>query len=293
MHRFRPSLGLLLLAFSLPALASDGKVDGSLTANGKMFALKHAYAQMRKDPFDKKKSVLQVVVTDQELSPAAQSDDMELMQAQDKQQLSGFTATINAEKQIISATVFSPAFKKMHQFSGVGMQKLTVSAMTDSHVAGTVAMAKPDDFFDEKYQYHATFDLSIDKPFVAPPPALKGTPLPAGGGEPGKAYMVYLKNMAAGDMKASLGGVSAERARQASSDPDFKKLFPLLQAMQRTGVKIVKGTVDGNNATLLATGKSPESSRGDDAPDSNGTITLVKEGGAWKVEREEWKTTSD
>lgn len=287
MQRLRSSLALVLLAFSLPALAADGKVDGSLTANGKTFALKHAYAQMRKSPFDKKKMVLQLTVTDQELSPAAASDDIELMQAQDKQQLSGFTATIDDDKQIISGTVFSPAFKKMKQFSGVGMQKLALTDMTPTHVAGSVMMAKPDDFFDEHYQYNATFDLPVGKPAgPPPPPVLKGTPLPAGGGDPGKAYMAYLKTMASGDMKAFLGGVSAERAKEASSDPDFKKLFPLIQAMQPKGVKVTGGAVDGNKATLLATGK-------DDDQVSNGTITMVKEGGAWKVEKEEWKSRSE
>ncbi|MGH9419778.1 MAG: hypothetical protein ACRD3J_07390, partial [Thermoanaerobaculia bacterium] len=82
MHRFRSSLALVLLAFSLPALG-DNTISGSLTANGKTVALKHVYAQTRKDPFDKKKTVVQVIVTDKELSPAAASDDMELMQAQD------------------------------------------------------------------------------------------------------------------------------------------------------------------------------------------------------------------
>src|SRR2546430_6366501 len=108
MHRFRSSLALVLAAFSLPALAADGTVTGSLTANGKTFALKHAYAQTRKSPFDKTKSVVEVIVTDQEISPAVASDNIELMQAQDKLQLSGFTAMIDDRKQIISATVFSP-----------------------------------------------------------------------------------------------------------------------------------------------------------------------------------------
>jgi hypothetical protein len=274
------------MAFSIPVLAADGKVTGSLTANGKTFPLNHAYAQTRKDPFDKTKTVLQVIVTDQELSPAAASDDIEFMQAQDKQQLSGFTATIDADKQIISGTVFSPAFKKMKQFSGVGVQKLNLTSITATRVAGTVGMEKPDNFFDEKYQYNANFDLPIEKPFVAPLPVLKGTPLPAGGGEPGKAYNAYLKLLAGGDMKAFLGGVTAARANEASSDPDFKKLFPLLQAMQPKGVKIVSGAIDGNNATLLTTGK-------DDDQTSNGTITMVKEAGLWKVEKEEWKTRSE
>ena len=112
---------------------------------------------------------------------------------------------------------------------------------------------------------------------------LKGTPLPAGGGDPGKAYMAYLKLLAGGDMKAFLGGVTAARAKEASSDPDFKKIFPLIQAMQPKGIKVTGGAIDGNNATLLATGKDGDQT-------SNGTITMVKEGGAWKVEKEEWKT---
>jgi hypothetical protein len=285
MHRFHSSLAIVLLAFSLPALAG-GTVTGSLTANGKTFALKHAYAQMRKDPFDKKKTVVQVIVTDQEISPAAASDEMEFMQAQDKQNLSGFTASINDEKQIISGTVFSPAFKKMHQFSGVGMQQLDLKSMTAAQISGTIGMAKPDTFFDEKYQYTATFDLPIGKPFVAAAPVLKGSPLPAGGGEPGKAYMAYLKLLTAGDMKGFLGGLSAARAKEASSDPDFKKMFPLLQAMQPKGVKVTGGALNGNSATLLTTGK-------DESQTSNGTVSMVKEGGAWKVEKEEWKSKSE
>jgi hypothetical protein len=287
MYQFRSSFLLAFFAFSLPVLAAgDGTVKGSLTANGKTFALNHGYAQMHKDHFDKTKSVLEVIFTDQELSPAAASDDMELMQAQDKQQLSGFTATIDDDKKIVSATVFSPAFKKMHQFSAVGMQTLDLKSMTATRVAGTISMAKEDDFFDEKYQYSATFDLPISKPFVAAAPVLKGTPLPAGGGDPGKAYLAYLKLLTGNDMNKFLGAVSAARAKEASSDPDFKKMFPLIQAMEPTGVKIVSGASDGKSATLLATGKD-----GDQV--SNGTITLVKEGGAWKVEKEEWKTRSE
>jgi hypothetical protein len=284
MHRFRSSLALVILMASVPLMADGGKADGSLTANGKKVALTHAYARRHKSPFDKTKTVLEVLVTDKELSPEAQSDEFEFMRAQDQQQLSGFTATIDDDKAIISATVFSPNFKKMHQFSGVGMQKLDLKTMTATRVAGTIAMPKPDDFFEEKYQYNATFDVPVSKPAGPPaPPVLKGTPLPAGGGEPGKAYMTYLKLMAGSDMKAFLNAVTADRAKEASSDPDFKKMFPLIQAMQAKNIKVTSGAVDGNNATLLATGKD-----GDDV--SNGKITMAKENGQWKVAREEWKT---
>jgi hypothetical protein len=261
-------------------------VTGSLTANGKTVALKHAYARSRKDPFDKKKSAVLLIVTDQELSPAAADDDIELMTAQDKQALTGFTALINDEKRIVSGTVFSPAFKKIKQFSAVGMQTAELTAMTATRVAGTVALPKPDDFFGEKYQYTATFDLPISKAAPEAVPVLKGKPLPAGGGDPGKAYAAYLKMMASGDMKAFLAGVTAERAQQASSDPDFKKMFPLLKVMQPTSIKVSGGSIDGETATLLATGKD-----GDNV--SHGTITMAREKGSWKVAREEWKTRSE
>ena len=63
-------------------------------------------------------------------------------------------------------------------------------------------------------------------------------------------------------------------------------MFPLIQAMQPKNVKITGGAQDGNTATLLATAKNGKET-------STGTITMVREGGAWKVEKEEWKSKSE
>src|SRR5205823_13176493 len=128
------------------------------------------------------------------------------------------------------------------------------------------------------------FDLPVATPKVAPPPPPKGTPLPAGGGDPAKAYLAFDKAVAAGDMAAVKRGVSAEQAKEMGSE-DFKKMFPLMQALRAKNVKITGGTIDGDTATLLATGK-------DESGASTGTITMVREGGAWKVKGEEWKSKS-
>jgi hypothetical protein len=173
----------------------------------------------------------------------------------------------------------------MRQFSAVGMQTIALTAMTPSRVAGTIGVPK-DDFFGESYSYTATFDLPIGKVAPEAAPVLKGKPLPAGGGDPGKAYAAYLKTLAGGDMKALLAGVTAERAKMASADPDFKKMFPLLKAMEPTGIKVSGGAIDGNTATLIATGKDGDSV-------SHGTITMALDQGAWKVASEEWKTKSE
>src|SRR5207245_4472758 len=87
-------------------------------------------------------------------------------------------------------------------------------------------------------------------------PVLKGTPMPAGGGDIGKSYLAFVQNVQKGNMPAVLGGVTAERAKQMNDDPDFKKLFPLMQMMEPKNIKVTGGAVDGDTATLTATGSS-------------------------------------
>ena len=95
---------------------------------------------------------------------------------------------------------------------------------------------------------------------------------------------MYSKALAAGDIAGVKRGVTADRVKEMDS-PDFKKMFGLVQALQPKNIKITGGTIDGDTATLLATGK-------DESGTTNGTITMVKEGGAWKVKEEEWKSKS-
>lgn len=280
MRVFRSFLALLVLLVAATALADSGKVTGSITANGKTTALKYAVAVPKEDPFDKKKKATWVLVSDQEVPAAAIADEFEFMRWYDKANLHGFAVLINAEKSVVSGNIYDPGLKH-NGFSAVGSQKVELTAMTPSHIAGKVSLP-PDEFFGDKYQYTATFDLpvaAVKKPAEEP---LKGTPLPAGGGEPAKAYLAFDKAVVKGDMPAVKNGVAADQ-RKSFDDPDFKKMFPLMQAMRAKNVKITGGTIDGKTATLLATGK-------DDSGTTTGKITMVLEGSAWKVEKEEWKS---
>lgn len=282
----RPFLALLVgLAVTIAATAGDApKVSGSITANGKTSALKYAYAMPKEDPFDKKKSATFVLVTDQEVPAAALADEFEFMTWRDKANLKGFMVLINDEQRVVSGSIYEPGLKH-NGFSSVGMQKVELTAMTPSRITGKVSLPEPGEFFGDTYQYTATFDLPVVA--VKPPAAepLKGKPLPAGGGEPAKAYWAFTKAVAAGDMAGIRRGAAAERAKQMDV-PEFKEMLPMIQAMQPKNVKITGGSVDGNTATLLATAK-------DGKETSTGTITMVREGGAWKVEKESWKTKSE
>jgi len=265
------------------AAGALGDVTGSITSNGKTTALKYAVAMPKPNPFDKKKKTTFLVVTDQPVPAAALADEFEFMRWYDKANLHGFTVVIDDEKSVIGGNVYDPALKH-NGFSGVGMQKVELTAMTPTHIAGKVYIAKPEEFFGDKYQYTATFDVPVAAVKIAAPPPPKGAPLPAGGGEPAKAYAVYSKALAAGDMAGVKRGVTADRAKEMDS-ADFKKMFGLIQALQPKNVKITGGAIDGDTATLLATGK-------DESGPTTGTITMVKEGGAWKVKQEEWKSKS-
>lgn len=270
--------GMVLVSslLALPLLAA-GTVDGTFTANGKKVKLTHAYAAPKENPFDKKKTDIVVLITDREMPPEAVHDDFALMRAQEG--VNGLTIQITADKSIISGQVFSPNFKKMTQFSGVGMQKLEVTAMTANRIAGKVSVPK-DDFFDNIYEYSVTFDVPVTaKP---KPAALKGTPLAAGGGEPGAAYEKYRKAMKSGDLAALRKALAAEMVKQMDA-PDFKEMFPMIQAMQPKTVKIVSGAIDGDTATLKAEAKDSANEL------SYGTVTMVKEGGAWKMKKESWR----
>lgn len=279
----RSVLALVALALSLNAFAANS-VSGTLTVNGKTSKLTHAYATTKANPFDKKRTDVFVLFADRELPADAVHDTFALMKAADDLKFNGFTIQINDEQQINSGVIYSPHFlKNMGQISVAGVQKLTTKDFSASHVAGRVYMSEPDDFFDNIFQFDATFDVTTA---AAPKPApLAGKPLPAGGGDPGKAYLAYRNFIKKGDIPNLRKSLTAERAKETER-PEFKEMFELVQAMQPADVTITGGSVDGDTATLLVTSKERGSN-------SKGTVTLVREGGAWKIQKESWKTTSE
>ncbi|HEX7191906.1 MAG TPA: hypothetical protein VF381_10095 [Thermoanaerobaculia bacterium] len=283
----RRSLAALLLLVSAAAFADAGKVNGTLTMNGNVSKLKYAYAVTRTDPFDKKKSVTCVIATDVELPQSALLDDMGLMEVSMKNPLNGIQWLINDEKDVVSLQIYTTHRKQGGtQFSSVGAQKLDLKDLTASHVAGRLYLPKPDDFFGDSYQYDINFDLPVVTVKPPDPKAdLKGKMLPAGGGDPGKAYEAYRKVLLAGNVAGLKKAVSKDRAADMD-DPDFPKMLPLVQAMTPKTVKITAGSVDGDTAILLTEAKEKGET-------STGKITLVKEAGAWKIAKEEWTSKSE
>jgi hypothetical protein len=259
----------LFFLFASALTAAAQSATGSITVDGKKTALDHAVAVRLKD------GRVRVLISDQDVAAPVLKDDFGRMHLKS---LSGVEVEITADGQIPTGTLYSPGFTKMNgSFSASGMHKWSGTIGADT-IEGTLSLPS-DSFAGYQYAYTATFKAPISSG-AAPPP--KGTPLPSGGGAPGKAYRDYLGYVAAGNVAKVRGAVSAARATQAS-DADVKKMLPMIQALSPKDIKIVSATIDGNHATLLTTGKDT------DGP-SAGTIDMVLEGGAWKVEKESWKS---
>ena len=129
-------------------------------------------------------------------------------------------------------------------------------------------------------------DLQFDIPMAGkgpPPPAPKpwGAALPAGGGEPGKVYLAMHRATLAGDVEAMLKLAMKEKAdqmRAARNDPEFPKMLEMIKAFEPAQVRIVSGRADATRAELQIDGKES------DGAAMTGTVKLVKEDGAWKIE---------
>ena len=102
-------------------------------------------------------------------------------------------------------------------------------------------------------------------------------------------YLQYRKAFdAAKKVEDLLPYMSAATRKQIESTPAAERpqMFEMVKMMGAlTSVKIVKETrTPDGGATLTVTGIDP------DKQTTNGTITIVKEGAAFKLGRESWKT---
>lgn len=160
-------------------------------------------------------------------------------------------------------------------FSTGGYGELALATQTPQRIAGRWTLAEPEEFFEETYQFDLGFDVAI-----TPAP---GTDLPAGGGEPGKAYQVYLTALAQGDldMLRKLAG-EAGAYRFPKDDPtSAKEALKSLRDEQPVVANISRGRVNGDEAVLWVEGV--------DRDDINrqGRVRMKRVEGAWRFEEAE------
>jgi hypothetical protein len=271
------ALGLLATP---AAVAADGKAEGTITVNGKSTKLTHAYARAVKGFFDKTKEDVEVILSDVPLEGKALEDPFERIHMADAGKLHAFEITLGADGNPISTSFRDNGFKKASP-SGLSSEDIFTKKVFDGKtVDGSYKSAKTHEFFGETYAFDVSFRADIaHAPKVAPPTAAETA---AAQKSPAtKVYLEFLDAVQKEDLAALKKLFTKEQAKNLD-DPDAKKMVEMVKMMSATDVKVLKVVEKGDAAELTVTGKQ-------DGNVSNGVVHMVKEGGAWKVQQEDWK----
>jgi hypothetical protein len=145
---------------------------------------------------------------------------------------------------------------------------LRITTRTPERIAGSFTLAGDGDRAD------VTFDLKVESTVTR-----TGTPLPAGGGEPGKVALAYFAAVEKGDLRALKAMARPEQRAEmekAEKSGDAKDMLELLQALSPRKVRLVGGTLNGDQAFVDFEGES------DGAP-AKGVVELTRVAGTWYV----------
>ncbi|HEY3350489.1 MAG TPA: hypothetical protein VGM13_12000 [Thermoanaerobaculia bacterium] len=271
------ALGLLV---SPAALAADGKAEGTITVNGKTTKLSYAYARAVKGFFDATREDVEVILTDVPLEAKALEDQFERIHMADAGKLHAFEITIGAAGQPVSTAFRDNGFRKASPSGLSSADVFTKKVFDGKTVEGRYKSAKESEFFGETYSFDVSFKADITHaPKIVPPTAAETasaqkTPQAA-------VYADFLRALQKEDLPALRKLFTKEQAKNLD-DPEAKKMVGMVRMMSPTGIKVLKVVETGDKADLVVTGKQ-------DGGAANGVVHMVKEGGAWKVEREEWK----
>ena len=265
---------VLGLAFASSFACADG--SGTFYNEGKAIALKGVYAYRMADPFDKDKQITRVVFADKPIDAQALKDASDRDGAVDEQLRGAARVDLNLDPDGSVQNVNTHVGDTSGSQSGSGWYTLTLKHNDDKRIEGSF---HSNDEADKKSGRYYDLRFALDLPGA---PDL-GAALPAGGGEQGKAYVAYLAALKKGDIDALAKLMTKARADELlahRNDKDFKMMFGFIQGQALREPKYVKGNSKGDTATLEYTGKDG------DKNDVTSDVSMVREGGAWKLAKE-------
>jgi opacity protein-like surface antigen len=268
----------ILLSLAAPvAVPAAGPGFGAFTWNKTRLTMTDGYAYLKPDSFDAKKKVTVVALVTVKLDRTKIDDALDRESAIEEQVRDGkgtlvkLTFGADGSFQTLNAQIRTDAGSQSLSTSG-GL-KAAMKATTAQRVAGRVQTAGAQTFSSDKYSCDFTFDIPVTP---EPPP---GTPLPAGGGEAGKAYVALVAAIQKGDVDAIARYWPKEKAAEmvaARKEPDFKKGLEMLKMFSPKSVTVKGGSLRGNVADLDVVGKDADGNVMD------GKVRMVKDGTSWR-----------
>ncbi|MGE5300829.1 MAG: hypothetical protein ACM3MB_07680 [Acidobacteriota bacterium] len=262
-----------------------GEALGTLTIDGKSVTLRYSYSMAQPNTFDKKKTDIAVLLTEDALAGDALKDIEDLRDA--THEIHGWAYfKINDQGKPIHEVIDHPAAGgSVLMMSGFTHAEFAPKKMEKNKLEGSFTTSNAEDFAGHKYEIRVDFSTPLlqAKSPEPLPDAKTGKALPRDGGEPGKAYMAYLKAIRDKDI-AALRKTAPASKMQNATDEELQRGIEFLAAMTPADPKITRGYVKGDRAVLYLEG-TQEGER------QYGTVEFAREEKAWYIVKEHWGNT--
>jgi hypothetical protein len=274
---------LAFRAGALPDSPAPGTANGTFSIDGKSVEVHYAYALSQPNAFDEKKSDTAILLTEKPLS------EKELEGAGDLEK-AGRGTKRNSVLFVLDEG--GRPIREVVHHDALGDDSLQMSGMTHSdfqseyqgkdRIQGTIRTKGSEEFLKHKYATDLRFNafLRVARREPPPPDAKTGRKLPAGGGEPAKAYLALHDAVQKGDL-AAVKKLNAAEVPPGMTDEELKKGLELMALMSPKKITITEGYVSGDSAVLYITGVV-------ETEKQYGTVRLARSGGAWRVTQENW-----
>jgi hypothetical protein len=270
MNRLRTLTALVLLVLAGTAAADDA--HGTFQFGKAKFQIVNAMAWQRegKDP---KKPVTVVAAADFKIDQPAVIAALDPANALIAQ-------IVKAERGNFVIITLAPADHcAIFAFLDTGKQidlgdsfpaKATTS--TAAHITGDCSTTKPEKtLFGDPYEFHLAYDIPIT-------PMPKPSALPAGGGEPGQAFVALIGAIRANDWDATHNHLREEEVPKTAPKPsERKEYFEGLALNYPKTVTVTGGQIKGDQAQLQITGTKYDGAK------IKGDIAMKKVSGNWRV----------
>jgi hypothetical protein len=279
-----------VLAGALLALAGAGAGHASAGSTGAGYfrmadnkqEYKHAVALARDSVSEPGKRKLQIYLTTHPVDPAKAVGEFDLDQGITEQlrAVNGGMTRITVNPDGTEGGMWFWVSEPSDTFNTSGFGKFTLTTNSPTRVEGSHVLAEPEDFFDKTYQFDLKFAADVTSADFT------GTALPAGGGEPGKAYLDYVAAVAKGDadaLRAQLGD-SAEWMLPKDDAAATKSYIETLRFGVPASAAVSGGWLQGERAVIKVEGKDG------DGNTQRGVVLMAKDGAHWREENKDMTT---
>lgn len=269
---------VLLTLFTIPLNAfAENTATGSLTVDGDTTDIKYAYA----DEYD---GEVTIVLVDNEIPEGMVPDGVYNLGEQGK--IKGIVFIVSSDKKkLLTGGYYNlinaiHSYPKWNKLGTIGNGELT-AVITDGDVfSGQIKTPSENDVEGHKFTYEIKFSVSLKKEPLSLTMSGKLDP-------PSQAFGEWGNALFAGDIEEYKKYTSQEILNMMPEDlAELNEGIEFQQLVFPTNIEIVSTKIDGDKAVLKAKG-----TRGTEV--SRGTITMLKENGDWKVNKQSWESGSN